>query len=93
MKTILLLISFPFNQHTYFGFILVNVLQQVNAFCYFTAACLVPAYFMSVCFYITAMCDDFENIFLDLDKSVNVGYNKIYSKLITAINLQNSVGA
>lgn len=53
--------------------------------------CMVPAYFMSICFYITAICGDFENLILDIEKTGRE-YDAIYSNLITAVHLQNSAG-
>lgn len=58
---------------------------------YFVILNLVPAYFLSMCFYLEAICDDFESVFLDLDKSIDVGYAAMAENLILATNLQSSV--
>lgn len=53
---------------------------------------MVPAYFVSICFYIDAICDDFEDVLHDLERSVNDGYSAIHLNFITALNLQITAG-
>lgn len=52
---------------------------------------MVPAYFLSMCFYLDAICDDFENVFQDLHKSINTGFTEMVSNLTIAINLHTSM--
>lgn len=63
----------------------------MNVFIYFVGLCMVPAYFMSICFYTEAICDDFENILLDIEKNERNHYDFIYLNITQAIKLQNSV--
>lgn len=71
------------------GFFLVNLWKCSTVSIYFILLCLVPAYFMSICFYIEAICIDFETVLLELDNSKSGGYDAIMSKFISIINLQN----
>ncbi|XP_031629168.1 uncharacterized protein LOC116344663 isoform X2 [Contarinia nasturtii] len=84
-------LSFPFDQHTYFGFLLVNILQNINVWIYFIILTLVIGYFLSITFYLEAICDDFASVIADLDNSVTTGYDAMALKLILAIQLQKNV--
>lgn len=79
--------SLPFDQHTCFGFLLVNILQAINVYAYFIILIGATSYFLSICFYVEAICEDFEAIFVDLDKSITL--DAIGSNIISAITLQN----
>lgn len=83
--------SFPFNQHTYFGFLLVNILQNINVWTYFILLTLAIGYFLSISFYLEAICEDFSSIISDLNNSVRGGYDIMVTNLILAIHLQKNV--
>lgn len=89
LKKNILNISTPFDQHTALGFFLVNLWKCSTVSIYLIILCLVPAYFMSICFYIEAICVDFETVLPEIDNSKSAGYDAIISKFITVINLQN----
>ncbi|XP_055325770.1 uncharacterized protein LOC129579623 [Sitodiplosis mosellana] len=86
--TITYKISTLYNQHTALGFFLVNLQKCITVSAYFIILTLVPAYFMSICFYIEAICDDFEMVILELDNTESVGHDAMRSTFITVINLQ-----
>lgn len=52
---------------------------------------MVPAYFLSMCFYLDAISDDFEGVFQDLHKSINTGFTEMVANLTIAINLHTSM--
>lgn len=76
--------SLPFDQHTYFGFFLVNILQSTNVYAYFIILIMVTAYYLSICFYVEAICEDFQNVFT----SIRIKACDVKAKQIEAIKLQ-----
>lgn len=72
---------------------LVNILQNINVWSYFIALTSVISYFMSICFYLEAICADFETVIRDMDNSIGIGHDRdaMLTNLILAIQLQTYV--
>lgn len=81
-------VSTPYDQHTALGFFLVNLQKCITVAIYFVILTLVPAYFMGICFYIEAICNDFETAILDLNNSKSIGPDATRATLISVVNLQ-----
>lgn len=73
---------------------MVNVLQWMNVYAYFIVVVLTTVFFISVYYYLNAICDDFQCTFNDLDR-LNAGefaeqyWSTAKTKLNEAINLQS----
>lgn len=62
-----MIFSLPFDEHSYLSFLFLNIYQVIYASVYFLILAMVSAYFLGVCFYLEAICDDFGRIFEDLN--------------------------
>lgn len=83
----------PFNQHTYTGYLLAYGFQMIYVYVYFLILALVSAYFLSVCFYLEAICDDFGRVFDDISAlnaqdAPEIIFRIAKTKLIEATTLQ-----
>lgn len=68
-----------------------NILQNINVYLYFAILTMVIAYFVTICFYLEAIRDDFDGVIHDLDNTMSSvgGYDAMLSNLILASYLQN----
>lgn len=90
MKIFMKNFSLPFDQHTYIGFISVSILQAINVYTYFIVLIIVTAYFLSICFYVEAICDDFQHVLWSILRKNHDLAQDIKTKQIETIILQVS---